>query len=274
MRPFIEPMREFLTLNSQLTVRVGDLVRDLKPTEKDVKIPADTDFASDQKCKDTLFVLTDGYLTYRRSDRRIFTYEPGDIIGIERMFRPMSGVEISSSFPVTVNVYQAPAFFAFLAENPRRLDVWSEVLILKLELYSSIIATLSESKMRNIYSSERIFHEGETIVREGETGSEVLSLIKGRAAVSVGGIQVGEVKEDEVFGVLASLGGIPRTATVTAVTKCHVLVVDKADFSDLMKVKPAAFEKVMQDMARAITDLNAQVAGDSPANAYKKVLGS
>ena len=274
MRPFIEPMREFLALNSQLTVRVGDLVRDLKPTEKEVKIPADTDFATDPKFKDSLFVLTDGYLTYRRSDRRIFTYEPGDIVGIERMFRPMSGVEISSSFPVSVNVYQAAAFFSFLAENPRRLDVWSEVLVLKLELYSSLIATLSESKLRNIYSSERIFREGETIVREGESGNEVFSLVKGSAAVSVGGVKVGEVKEDEVFGVLASLGGIPRTATVTAVTKCHVLIVNKADFSDLMKVKPSAFEKVMQDMARAITDLNAQVAGDSSTSAYQKVLSS
>lgn len=273
MRPFFDPFPEFKELNGQLQDQVKSLFADLKPTSKAERLPADTDFAGDARFKDTLVVLQEGYLTYRRNDRRLLTYEAGDLVGVERMFHPTVGVEISSSFPVTVDLYDAQSFFSYLIDDPKRLDVWSELLVLKLEIYSSLLAVLGESKLRHVSPRERVYKPGETIIREGERGSEVYSLIKGKATVSIQGAPVGEVKEDEVFGVLAALGDIPRTATVTATNQCHVLVVDKGDFAELMKVKPSMFEKVMQDMARAITDLNKQVATEASGVAYRGILG-
>ncbi len=273
MRPFFDPFPEFQELNGQLRGQVEMLFGDLKPSRRGERLPADTDFAGDDRYRDTLIVLREGYLTFRRNERRLLTYEAGDLIGVERMFRPTVGVEISSSFPVTIDIYDAQSFFTFLLEDPKRLDAWSELLVLKLEIYSSLLASLADSKLRHISPRERVFREGEAIIREGERGNEVYSLVKGKAAVSIEGSQVGEIKEDEVFGVLAALGDIPRTATVTALTQCHVLVVDKTDFSELMKIKPNMFEKVMQDMARAITDLNKHVASESASSAYRKILG-
>lgn len=273
MRPFFDPFPEFQELNGQLQGLAQELLADLKPTKTNERLPADTDFATDVRFKDNLMIIREGYLTLRRNDRRLLTYEPGDLIGVERMFRPTVSVEISSSFPVTVDLYDSQALFTYLLDDTKRLDIWSELLVLKLELYSSLLASLAESKLRHVSPRERVFQPGETIVREGDRGKEVFSLVKGQATVSIQGSKVGEVKEDEVFGVLATLGEIPRTATITADTTCHVLVVEKNDFAELMKVKPSMFEKVMQDMARAITDLNKQIAGDASSAAYRTLLG-
>ena len=82
----------------------------------------------------------------------------------------------------------------------------------------------------------------------------------------VSGKQVGEIKTDEVFGVVAALGETPRTATVIAADTCHVLAISKHEFSELIKLRPTTVSKVMQGMARTIADLNKKLAASDNVN--------
>ncbi len=266
MRAFVETPSEFHYLNEQSKDLVLKLFKDLKPSATFYKIPPDRDLASDEEFKDVLIVIKEGSLTSRRHDRRLFTYEQGDVVGIERLFRPTPGVEISSSFPVTADIYDAGAFFQSLAKNPKAMDTWSELLVLQMEMYSSLLSVFTETKLRHIAPREQVFHAGETIIREGDTADNVFTLAKGSAKVMVSGKQVGEIKTDEVFGVVAALGETPRTATVIAADTCHVLAISKHEFSELIKLRPTTVSKVMQGMARTIADLNKKLAASDNVN--------
>jgi len=77
---------------------------------------------------------------------------------------------------------------------------------------------------------------GTTIVREGEHGDRFYVLLSGIAAVSQavrGGRSV--IRPGEVFGEVALAMGIPRTATVTALSPCTVASCDRETFDELLR---------------------------------------
>ena len=78
--------------------------------------------------------------------------------------------------------------------------------------------------------------EGQTIVREGETG-----------AMRGGGEFVGEI---------ALLEETKRTATVTAKTPLHVMVLTRQDFRRLVDDNPSVERKVMHALARRVVELS------------------
>ena len=266
MKPFCNPLPEFDVLNGKLCQLVENLFAGLKPDQSNIKIEANVDLSSDPKFKDSLAILTSGNLTYSRAEKQLFNYEPGDLIGVERMFYQSEGLNISSALPVVVNLYSADIFFKYLVENPEKLDLWSEILVLKLELASSLLA--STFGISNVAPTEIFVEPGQVIISEGEIGTDIFCLLNGQASVSIADVKVGQIKEDEVFGVLAAMGGVPRTATVTADSECRILVVKKEDFAELVKIKPEAIEKVMHDTARAVGELNLKVAKNAPTGYF------
>ena len=100
------------------------------------------------------------------------------------------------------------------------------------------------------------FAPGEIIIREGETADYVYTLNSGQAEASQSGVKVGEVYAGEVFGALAAFSGTQRNATVTATRNCEVEAVNKDSFILLARRQPDVCVKLINDMARLITDLN------------------
>ena len=199
-------------------------------------------------------------MTYRRSGRRVFSYEHGDLVGVERLFYPAQTVEISSSFAVTVDVYDSSSFFKVLSKDSKAMDIWSEYLVMQTQILSALLSTMMESRLAQVTPREKIYNPGEIIIKEGSSGNEVYSLVKGTAKATVDGKEVGIIGEDEFFGVLAALGNTVRTATVTADTPCHVLSLTAPEFIELIRYKPVTVAKMVQSMAKTIAALNQQIA--------------
>lgn len=260
MRPFIEPTKEFHELNIRSQDLVLKLLGRMKPTATFHRIPSDHDITADPKYAEVLLFLKEGYMTYRRNGRRVFSYEHGDLVGVERLFYPAQTVEISSSFPVSVDIYDSGSFFKALAKDPKAMDVWSEYLVMQTQILSSLLATLVEGKLGQVTPRERVYNAGDVIIQEGSYGKEVYSLIKGRAKATVAGKEVGTIGEDEFFGVLAALGDTARTASVVAETPCHVISLSAGEFFELIRYKPTTVAKMVQSMAKTIASLNLQVA--------------
>ena len=77
---------------------------------------------------------------------------------------------------------------------------------------------------------------GTVVIREGEPGDRFFVLLSGIAAVSqtsLGGRRV--LRAGEYFGEVALAMGVPRTATVTAMTSCLVASCDEATFEELVR---------------------------------------
>jgi MFS family permease len=101
-----------------------------------------------------------------------------------------------------------------------RIDDGMEVRAAELELLqrTSVFGPLPYAALRRLASSlgERHAAAGEVIVRQGDDGDLVYVIAQGRVTVTRDGELLRELGPAEVFGELALILDVPRTATVTA----------------------------------------------------------
>lgn len=96
---------------------------------------------------------------------------------------------------------------------------------------------------------QRLFGEGETIVREGDTTSSMFLIAQGRIAVSVHGERgasqgLAVLEPGASFGEISLLTGEPRLATVRAMTEATLVEVDKATLAPILEANPSLVEKL------------------------------
>jgi CRP-like cAMP-binding protein len=77
---------------------------------------------------------------------------------------------------------------------------------------------------------------GTVLIREGRPGDRFFVLLSGIAAVSQSALGSRRVlRAGEYFGEVALAMGVPRTATITAMTPCVVASCDTATFDELVR---------------------------------------
>jgi cAMP-dependent protein kinase regulator len=92
------------------------------------------------------------------------------------------------------------------------------------------LAKLADEMERNEAEAGTVF------VREGDPGDRFFVLLSGIAAVSQSSRGERSVlRAGEYFGEVALTMGVPRTATVTAMTSCVVASCDAATFDKLIR---------------------------------------
>jgi trk system potassium uptake protein len=75
---------------------------------------------------------------------------------------------------------------------------------------------------------------GTELIREGETGREFFAIADGEVEISKEGEPIATEEAGDVFGEIALLYGVPRTATVTATTPSRLFVVDQRAFRSVL----------------------------------------
>ena len=91
------------------------------------------------------------------------------------------------------------------------------------------------------------FEPGDVIISQGQTGNSLFVLTTGTVKAWVRGgegpaARVRVMKEGEFFGEISLLSGQPRTATVTAATRCELLELDRPTLEDIHKRRPRVLE--------------------------------
>jgi hypothetical protein len=87
------------------------------------------------------------------------------------------------------------------------------------------------------------FEPGEIIVSQGEAGQSLFVLASGQARAYLKdkqgrNVQVRELLEGDFFGEIALMLGSPRTATITARTRCELLELDRLQLDAIAKDRP------------------------------------
>jgi CRP-like cAMP-binding protein len=107
-----------------------------------------------------------------------------------------------------------------------------------------LLTGLSSSQLEDV--SGRLkpvrFRQGEVILREGDTGEEMFFIESGRVRVVRGkgpnALLLAELGAGDLFGEMALLTGMPRSATVTALSDLNLWSLSQADFDDLVIAYP------------------------------------
>ena len=129
-----------------------------------------------------------------------------------------------------------------------------------IHLFKGLDLDLSPFEAR---SNWRRFDPEEVIVDFDELSTDVYFLLSGEVRVlmrtaSGKEIILNEMKPGEVFGELAALDGIKRSANVTALTRGEACVMPAAVFKELLFTNRPVAERLFCLMASRLRDLNAK----------------
>jgi CRP-like cAMP-binding protein len=102
---------------------------------------------------------------------------------------------------------------------------------------------------------------GKTIFRENGRSRRVLLqrdkmylLLKGRVSLVAGASELRAVKSGEIFGEMAAIANLPRSATAVAQTACRVIGLDQRQFAKALVRKPAFALMLMKVMVKRLRE--------------------
>jgi CRP/FNR family transcriptional regulator, cyclic AMP receptor protein len=131
----------------------------------------------------------------------------------------------------------------------------------KLELLRKVplFAGLSKRELQRIgeLADEVDLPSGRVLMRQGESGSEMLIVIDGSARIERDGEVIAERGGGEVLGEIALLDGGPRTATVTLTRDSRLLVLGRREFQAAMDELPEVRLRVLEAVAHRLRTLDA-----------------
>ena len=90
------------------------------------------------------------------------------------------------------------------------------------------------------------------IVRQGDPGRECFVIADGRAKATIRGKQSVSLGPGSFFGEMSLLDQGPRSATVTAETDMHLLVLGSREFSSLVDEVPIVALRMMRGLAERL----------------------
>lgn len=205
-----------------------------------------------------VFLLHIGIVKSELDGLELCCYDEGDLIGIPQCFGMSNANLTNNNSYIEVYPIEFQALKSFIAERSERLDIWHKLLASEIARLEVTIGFLHTTEQRRKFGF-RVFKAGEVIIQEGTVADEVYTLVEGKADVITHGIKVGEVRENEIFGVMALLTNTLRSATVIAQQQCLVMIVPNTQFQRLVETRPEICLNLMKNMAHQIISLNNQV---------------
>lgn len=95
---------------------------------------------------------------------------------------------------------------------------------------------------------------GHVLCTEGRPGGEFFVIASGRAEATLRGEHLAYLGAGAFFGEMSLLDHGPRSATVTAMTPMHLLVLDARSFLGLVSDHPGVARKVMRGLAERLRE--------------------
>ncbi len=127
----------------------------------------------------------------------------------------------------------------------------------------ALFSEMDEQEVSEIRAlmDELKFKAGQTIIREGDTGSLFYILTEGEVQVSIrdaGGkdIILQELGPGGFFGELSMLTQEPRSAHVSAVSNVTLLALERDEFFDFLKKRPSAAIDVLIELGGRLKDMD------------------
>jgi hypothetical protein len=121
---------------------------------------------------------------------------------------------------------------------------------------SPLFSDFTESELLAVMHGMELvsFETGDIVITEGEPGDSLFIVATGTVKAFIrnpAGRQVllREMSEGSFFGEISILSGKPRTATVTAATRCEMLELDRATLDGISQTHPNVW-KVLQEFYR------------------------
>lgn len=138
---------------------------------------------------------------------------------------------------------------------PRKLSTMETLIFLKkVSLFADF--ELEDLMELTAITSEMEVKDGETIIREGETGSSAYVIVSGMVEVfrktDRGEVVLATFDQTQYFGEMAIIENEPRSASVRARGEAHLLCLDGRAFRRMMEMNAALAFRIVQVFSRRL----------------------
>jgi CRP-like cAMP-binding protein len=134
-----------------------------------------------------------------------------------------------------------------------------EVVLAPVDLFVPL--TREERAELAARATEQLFGDGETIVRQGDAGSSMFVIVRGRVrVVEASGRELAAFDAGGYFGEMSMLTGQPRSASVQAVDDCEVLELTSESLRAVALANPDVLVRISAVVAARRADLERQKA--------------
>jgi CRP/FNR family cyclic AMP-dependent transcriptional regulator len=260
METILELSDRFQKLDAEARTILADLISRLPFKPSPGNLHADSEILT-ERLQSKFMLIGEGRVSCIRSNILLFIFGQGDLLGLDSLLA-LDDIRLQTTFAVPVLEIPKKEFFAAVDGNLDLQKLWCRYLSLQIDMMTMIAGYLMKGEF-DPGTSIKTFREGDTIIKQGNKDNDVFTLVEGRADVMFDNVKVGEIADNELFGVLSALGNIPRTASVIARRTCTVVAMPKEHFIEFFKSRPAAVLKMVEDMALTIVKLNQRVAKES-----------
>ncbi len=122
----------------------------------------------------------------------------------------------------------------------------------------ALFADLSRPQLEAVAHTfeEEYFADGQRILRQGFSGSNLYVIVSGQAAVHVDGTQRATLARGDVFGEISVLLGEPPAADVVAVGPLRCLTLPGPEVEGFLLTYPRVSYRMLQAEARRVRTAN------------------
>jgi CRP-like cAMP-binding protein len=114
------------------------------------------------------------------------------------------------------------------------------------------------------YAKHITLKRGATVFSKGDPGNSLFAVISGTVKISISSADgrsaiLNLIGAGEIFGDIALLDGLPRTADATANTNCEMFVIDRREFIPFVRSQPALAMKFIELLCTRLRQTSDQV---------------
>lgn len=122
----------------------------------------------------------------------------------------------------------------------------------------------SSGTVEQIQKGKPFFKENDKSSGLFSMGAKMYLLLDGEVGMMLNDKFFGIVKQGEIFGELAVIAGLPRSASAMAIADCRVISVDKKQFQAALQKTPEFALMLMGIMAQRLRKSMTSLAGKAP----------
>ncbi|KAF3989468.1 hypothetical protein FT663_03586 [Candidozyma haemuli var. vulneris] len=183
---------------------------------------------------DFFYIIESGTVDFYVNGARVNTSSDGSSFGeLALMYNSPRAATATAASDVTCWALDRATFRRILLEGTFNRRIMYEDFLKDVTVLSGLTHQ-ERSKLADALSTE-MFHAGDNIVTEGETGDKFYLIESGTCEISKQSEGViGTIGKGNYFGEVALLNDLPRQATVKALDNVIVATLDKSGFTRLL----------------------------------------
>ncbi|MEA3223683.1 MAG: cyclic nucleotide-binding domain-containing protein [Thermodesulfobacteriota bacterium] len=230
-------------------------IKNYQPGEIIVKEGASNEF---------FYVILQGEIQIYQMNKPIRILGDRDVFGLENYFRDRGySTTAKATNASRVATYKSNLIEDIASSKPGLMSMILKSTYLQLEQTTSV-AEQNIPYAETINLDFKEYNDGDVIIKEGASGTEVYKLhqAEGGLDVSKKGVQIGKiVKSGEYFGEMSFILNEPRTATVKSIGKnvVEIIPVQEGGFEALVYENPDIALKIITTLSHRLRQTNLRV---------------